>query len=86
MFTSGWRVDGWVEPWMDRLSQPSKENRAERPKPSRRRDDGSELLVLTNVCDGRNLFGREARKCIKAQFSLGGESNQELAATLESFR
>ena len=44
------------------------------------------LVVLTNVCDGRNLFGREARKCIKAQFSLGGESNQELAATLESFR
>ena len=42
MFTSGWRVDGWVEAWMDRLSQPSKENRAERPEPSRRRDDGSQ--------------------------------------------
>ena len=38
------------------------------------------------TCSWLKSFGREARKCIRAQFSLGGESNQELAATLESFR
>ena len=79
-------MDGWVEAWMDRLSQPSKENRAELGQSLAGDEMMAASLVLTNVCDGRNLFGREARKCIKAQFSLGGESNQELAATLESFR
>ena len=38
------------------------------------------------TCSWLKSFGREARKCIRAQFSLGGESNQELAVTLESFR
>ena len=70
-------VGGWMDRWLG--------GRAGQTEKAKGKEEGRSAA---GAASSRRLksFGREARKCIRAQFSLGGESNQELAATLESFR